>query len=108
MNENPFQRPMPVVVMLRNRAFATVEQLVEDRAPFSLLGKIGTSGVPLHVVGPDCEHLQDAQLWRSDGRWREDGRRNELDIVGVVTRSGSMLAVEPFAAAAGAKEGGPL
>jgi len=89
---NPFGRPLPVVVLLRNRQKATVTTMVTDCPPFHLLGKQGATLVDARAV----------ELWRLDGRWSEDGKTHSLDIIGVAIDQEAMK-FEPFAAAAGTK-----
>ena len=109
MKSNPFNRPMPVMVLIRNNTLAIVEQIVDDTKAFPLLGRFGIGDPQGSVIGRHGEHLgpeRAASLWRRDGAWRENGAKSEFDIVGVVTgrdQNGSLV-YEPFAAAAGNKE----
>lgn len=107
MSQNPFGRDLPVTVMLRNRKTAVVEQIVEDTAPFVLLGRLRVGDPAGHVVGKDCEHLGDHQLWRRNGRWLEGSAPHLFDIVGlVIAQAGDQVTFVPLAAAAGAMPGG--
>ena len=104
----PFEKPLPVVVLLRNRRFATVEQIVQDRPPFFMLGRMGTDSPAGSVIGERCEHVNDAcshQLWRLDGRWQENGAAHSMDIMGtaVIAADGATCELLPLPSAAGAK-----
>lgn len=58
---------LPVTVMLRNRVNAMVESVAQGLPPFVLQGR----------------SINGAELWRRDGRWREDGARSPYDLVAV-------------------------
>jgi hypothetical protein len=89
-NSNPFGRPLPVLVLLRNCQFAVVHEFVEVGA-FHMQGRgpFITTGEALEFCAaqrPDQTPLA-TQLWRGDNaRWREDNLQSPLDIIAVVTR----------------------
>jgi hypothetical protein len=62
-------------VLLRNHKYAEVLARTDDTPPFTMLGKT-RDGLP--------------QLWREDGRFREDGCRHPLDIRHVLTPEGEI------------------
>lgn len=63
---------LPVKVMLRCRATVEVQRVVYDFAPWGLFGR--------DREGPE--------LWRRDGRWREDGAPSPRDIVAILDGAG--------------------
>lgn len=65
---------LPVTVLLRCKARATVEQGVQgDVGPFALQGR-----------NQDGSH----ELWCRDGHWREDRSIHHSDIVGLYDADG--------------------
>ena len=65
-------------VFLRNQESATVLGRTHV-TPFALVGRRG-NGV--------------LELWQEGGQWREDGSQHPLDIVGLVTPSGQLVALQ--------------
>jgi len=82
---------LPQKVLLRCNRLAILTLVLSDNSLF-----------PWKFQGITCDD-HDHQLWREDGRWRDDGSHHPLDIVGLVDPSGS---VKAYGAAAGQK--GPL
>ena len=102
MSLNPFNSPLPVQVMLRNRTFAVVDSLVEVGA-YGLAG-YGPFSAP-NAPDRECTLLR-SQLWRADnGRWHDTNAKHDLDIVATVVAvdlSTGKINYVPLSAAAGA------
>lgn len=83
----------PFTAYLRNLRIASIESVPPPpfAEPFRWLGRI------------DGEHVPD--LWRVDGRWREDGSAHPYDIIGIVIgrNAEGALEVQPYGPAAGLK-----
>ncbi|HZZ20289.1 MAG TPA: hypothetical protein VFE25_13010 [Opitutaceae bacterium] len=65
-------------VLLRDDSVGTITNTV-DQPPFKLVGQ--------HERG-------NVELWRADGRWREDGSDHPYDIVAVQKSDGTLVKVQ--------------